>query len=99
MQLRWLSELRRKTKHFLTQLPSPRTTMRTWVAKAEHLEKRRDPRFVVTSLSTAAWLAQALYEEHYCDRGDMENRIKRTTDAIQRPHQLNWPASAGVAGR
>ncbi len=95
MQLRWLSELRRKTKHFLTQLPSPRTTMRTWVAKADHLEKGENPRFVVTSLSTAAWLAQALYEEHYCDRGDMENRIKEQLMLFK----LNWPASAGVAGR
>jgi hypothetical protein len=31
---------------------------------------------VVTSLSREAWPGQALYEEHYCARGDMENRIK-----------------------
>ena len=46
------------------------------VAKAEHLEKGENPRFVVTSLSREAWPAQELYEEHYCARGDMENRIK-----------------------
>ena len=46
------------------------------VAKAEHLEGKENPRFVVTSLSSAEWAAQALYEELYCARGDMENRIK-----------------------
>jgi hypothetical protein len=46
------------------------------VAKAEHLDGKENPRFVVTSLSSARWAAQALYEELYCARGDMENRIK-----------------------
>src|SRR6202158_1434941 len=54
------------------------------VAKAENLEKGANPRFVVTSLSSqetifpapSRWGAQSLYEEFYCSRGDMENRIK-----------------------
>ena len=46
------------------------------VAKAEHIDGKENPRFVVTSLTSAAWAAQALYEELYCARGDMENRIK-----------------------
>jgi len=46
------------------------------VAKAEHLDDKENPRFVVTSLSAERWAAQALYEELYCARGDMENRIK-----------------------
>jgi len=46
------------------------------VAKAEHIDGKENPRFVVTSLSREEWLAQALYEELYCGRGDMENRIK-----------------------
>jgi len=46
------------------------------VAKAEHLEGKENPRFIVTSLSRESWAAQALYEELYCARGDMENRIK-----------------------
>jgi len=46
------------------------------VAKAEHLEKGENPRFVVTSLSTERWPAQTLYEQLYCARGEMENRIK-----------------------
>src|SRR6266481_5406572 len=66
------------------------------VAKAEHLEKGENPRFVVTSLSREAWPAQALYEEHYCARGDMENRIKeqlmlfsdRTSTHYLRSNQL-----------
>ena len=46
------------------------------VAKAEHIDGKENPRFVVTSLSSEHWTAQALYEELYCARGDMENRIK-----------------------
>jgi hypothetical protein len=46
------------------------------VAKAEHIDGKENPRFVVTSLSSEHWAAQALYEELYCARGDMENRIK-----------------------
>jgi len=45
-------------------------------AKAEHIDGKENPRFVVTSLSSGEWAAQALYEQIYCDRGDMENRIK-----------------------
>ena len=45
-------------------------------AKAEHIEGKENPRFVVTSLATEEWAAQTLYEELYCARGDMENRIK-----------------------
>jgi Transposase DDE domain group 1 len=46
------------------------------VAKAEHIDGKENPRFVVTSLSSERWAAQPLYEELYCERGDMENRIK-----------------------
>jgi len=45
-------------------------------AKAEHIDGKENPRFVVTSLRSEQWGAQALYEELYCARGDMENRIK-----------------------
>ena len=57
-------------------------TLQSWsrarrvVAKAEHLEKGENPRLVVTSVSREAGPAQELYEEHYCARGDMENRNK-----------------------
>jgi Transposase DDE domain group 1 len=46
------------------------------VAKAEHLAKGANPRFVVTSLGAKERAAKALYEEDYCGRGEMENRIK-----------------------
>lgn len=46
------------------------------VGKAEHLAKGPNPRFVVTSWSEQDCAAQALYEQEYCGRGDMENRIK-----------------------
>ena len=45
-------------------------------AKAEHIDGKENPRFVVTSLKSEEWKARALYEELYCARGDMENRIK-----------------------
>jgi len=48
------------------------------VAKAEHLEKGANPRFVVTSLGREVWEARRLYEELYCARGEMENRIKES---------------------
>jgi hypothetical protein len=46
------------------------------VAKAEHLAKGANPRFVVTSLTAEGRAAKPLYEEDYCGRGEMENRIK-----------------------
>ena len=66
------------------------------IAKAEHLEKGSNPRFVVTSLSAEKWEARRLYEELYCARGEMENRIKeqlmlfadRTSTAFLRSNQI-----------
>jgi len=52
------------------------------VAKAEHLPKGANPRFVVTNLpredspTQGGVAARALYEEIYCARGECENRIK-----------------------
>lgn len=43
------------------------------IAKAEHTAQGSNPRFVVTNL---AGDAQVLYDEVYCQRGEMENRIK-----------------------
>lgn len=67
------------------------------VAKAEHLEKGANPRFVVTSLSAEQVEARSLYEQLYCARGEMENRIKeqqlalfadRTSTELMRSNQL-----------
>jgi hypothetical protein len=43
------------------------------IIKAEHNSQGSNPRFVVTNLSGDP---QALYDDLYCQRGDMENRIK-----------------------
>ena len=57
-------------------------TLDTWsrerrvIGKAEHLAKGSNPRFIVTSLSALQSPARALYEQIYCARGEMENRIK-----------------------
>jgi len=57
-------------------------TQKSWsrkrrvVAKAEVLPRGPNPRFVVTSLSARDYPAQSLYEQIYCARGEMENRIK-----------------------
>ena len=58
------------------------TTRDSWsrerrvVAKAEWLTGKANPRFVVTSLAVDRAAAKTLYEDIYCARGDMENRIK-----------------------
>jgi len=58
------------------------TTTGSWsrarrvVAKAEQLEGKENPRYVVTNLSAEQWPARQLYEDLYCERGEMENRIK-----------------------
>ena len=51
------------------------------IAKAEHLpanasDDKANARFVVTNLPAEEIDAKALYEDCYCARGDMENRIK-----------------------
>jgi Transposase DDE domain group 1 len=73
------------------------------VAKAEHLPKGANPRFVVTSLPAEEIDARALYEDLYCARGQVENRIKeqqldlfadRTSAATMAANQLRlWFAS------
>ena len=57
-------------------------TRETWscerrvVAKAEHMSGGENPRFIVTSFSEERWAGRELYEQGYCGRGEMENRIK-----------------------
>ena len=46
------------------------------IANAEDLDKGENPRFIVTNWSAETWRAQPLYEDLYCARGEMENRIK-----------------------
>jgi Transposase DDE domain group 1 len=61
------------------------------VAKAEHLAKGANPRFVVTSLAADQRPARPLYEEDYCGRGEAENRIKE-----QQLHLFADRTSAGT---
>src|SRR5246127_2726046 len=57
-------------------------TRKTWsrnrrvIAKAEQIPGKENPRYVVTSLPRAVWPTRELYEQLYCARGEMENRIK-----------------------
>ena len=83
-------------------------TLESWsrtrrvMAKVEHLVKGENPRFIVTSLQGGR--AKRLYEETYCARGEMENRIKeqqldlfadRTSTAHFKSNQLRlWFSTA-----
>jgi hypothetical protein len=67
------------------------------VGKAEYLPNKANPRFVVTNLPIRRAGAKRLYEQLYCIRGEMENRIKeqqlglfadRTSTATLRANQL-----------
>jgi hypothetical protein len=83
-------------------------TLNSWscrrrvIGKAEHLEGKANPRFVVTSLPASVWDPQKLYEDLYCARGDMENRIKeqfslfadRVSAETMRANQLRMYFSA-----
>jgi hypothetical protein len=73
------------------------------IGKAEHIGDKSNPRFIVTSFDRQAWEARALYEQFYCARGEMENRIKeaqlelfadRTSSHTFRANQLRlWLSS------
>ena len=92
----------RRFKEFSWSTRDSWSRQRRVIAKAEWTGGAANPRFVVTSLS-AEEAPQRLYEEIYCARGDMENRIKecqldlfadRTSAATMRANQLRlWFAS------
>jgi Transposase DDE domain group 1 len=85
------------------------STRKSWsrkrrvIAKAEWTQGKANPRFIVTSLTQADGGGQRLYEEVYCARGEMENRIKecqmdlfadRTSTGTMKANQLRlWFAS------
>ena len=86
-------------------------TLKSWTrsrrvtARAEFLDKGPNPRFVVTSLARKRLKVRALYEDFYCARGDMENRIKeqqldlfadRTSAATMRANQLRLYLSSAA---
>jgi hypothetical protein len=90
-------------KDFTYQTHKSWSRERRVVGKAEYLAKGENPRFVVTSLATAAFPDRLVYEQEYCGRGDMENRIKeqqlflfacRTSCATMRANQVRLLLSA-----
>jgi len=93
----------RRFKEFSWSTRDSWSCQRRVIAKAEWTGGAANPRFVVTSLSPEEAAPQLLYEETYCARGDMENRIKecqldlfadRTSAATMRANQLRlWFAS------
>jgi hypothetical protein len=79
------------------------STLTSWsrtrrvIGKAEWTHGKANPRFIVTSLPASLVDAGRLYEDIYCARGEMENRIKecqmdlfadRTSAATMRANQL-----------
>jgi Transposase DDE domain group 1 len=93
----------RRFKDFMWKTRTSWARQRRVVGKAEVTQGGDNPRFVVTSLSQERADAKALYEELYCARGEMENRIKecqldlfadRTSTATMRANQLRlWFSS------
>lgn len=93
----------REFKDFAYRTRKSWSRLRRVVGKAEHLAQGNNPRFVVTSLSAEWCDARTLYEQRYCGRGDMENRIKeqqrclfadRTSCHTMRANQLRlWLSS------
>jgi len=80
-EARLLCELSGRPERVFAELEY--TTLESWgatrrvVAKAEHLVgDKSNPRFVVTNIPADVYGAQMLYEDVYCIRGEMENRIK-----------------------
>jgi hypothetical protein len=91
------SEPERIFKDFSYRTLDSWSRSRRVVGKAEHLERGSNPRFVVTSFSEEQWPARDLYEDLYCARGEMENRIKeqqlhlfadRTSATVMRANQI-----------
>jgi hypothetical protein len=97
----------RRFRDFFYRTRESWSRSRRVVGKAEHLAKGANPRFVVTSLSPEAWPARELYERLYCQRGEMENRIKeqqldlfadRTSSSTMRANQLRlWFSTAAYS--
>jgi hypothetical protein len=84
-------------RDFVYQTRKSWSKSRRVIGKAEYLSKGANPRFVVTSLSDDEMDAKKLYEEMYCARGEMENRIKeqqlymfadRTSTSKMRSNQI-----------
>ena len=67
---------RRRFRDFMWRTRESWGCARRVVAKAKWTHGKANPRFVVTSLGANEYNARRLYEDLYCQRGEMENRIK-----------------------
>ena len=69
------AESKEKQRHFvrLEYAAQSWDGPRAVIAKIEHTEKGANPRFILTSLKGDG---QKIYDEVFCARGEMENRIK-----------------------
>jgi Transposase DDE domain group 1 len=93
----------RRFRDFMWRTLDSWSRERRVIGKAEWTRGEANPRFVVTSLHEAGATARYAYEDLYCARGDMENRIKecqldlmadRTPATTMRANQLRlWFAS------
>jgi hypothetical protein len=91
----------RRFKDFTWSTRNSWSRERRVIAKAEWTKGEANPRFIVTSLATGD--GRELYEDIYCARGEMENRIKecqidlfadRTSTRTMAANQLRlWFAS------
>ena len=79
-EAKWIAEITGQAARVFSEFGY--RTLDSWsrhrrvVGKAEYLPGGPNPRFVVTNFLPKDWEARALYEDLYCARGDMENRIK-----------------------
>ena len=69
-------KVNRRFKEFSYRTLTSWSRRRRVIGKAEYGPKGENPRFIVTNLKREDYEAQELYEDVYCARGDMENRIK-----------------------
>ena len=93
----------RRFRDFMWSTRDSWSRRRRVLGKAEWTRGEANPRFIVTSLKATRGSAAFLYEDVYCARGDMENRIKecqldlmadRTPATTMRANQLRlWFAS------
>ncbi len=87
-QARKLSRRSRQTEHVYSEAryaakkwPGPRRVIiKAEVVRPADKEPKDNPRFVITNLKQSP---QWIYEQVYCQRGDLENRIKELHEGLQ----------------
>ena len=101
----------RRFKQFHYQTLSSWSRSRRVIGKAELLREKKNSRFIVTNLPAAGFpgdphgrfAPRSLYQDFYCARGNMENRIKeqqlelfadRTSTCLMKSNQLRLWFSA-----